>query len=95
MKPKFGHYKLKAVTTAAIQEYLNSLKINGFARSSVVGILSVLSAAYEYAIEPQAYVRENPCERTRMPKFERKPKERKTNQKKNRLLYGEYYIEHY
>lgn len=76
LKPKFGHYKLKAVTTASIQEYLNSLKIKGFARSSVVGILSVLSAAYEYAIEPLDFVRENPCERTRMPKFERKPKER-------------------
>lgn len=76
LKPQFGQYKLKALTTAAIQEYINRLKIQGLARSSVVGILSVLSAAYEYAIEPLGYVRENPCERVRMPKFERKQKER-------------------
>lgn len=76
IKPRFGQYKLKAVTTAAIQEHINQLKIQGLSRSSVVGILSVLSAAYEYAIEPLAYVQENPCDRARMPKFERKPKER-------------------
>ncbi len=76
LKPQFGQYKLKALTTASVQEYISRLKIQGLARSSVVGILSVLSAAYEYAIEPLAFVRENPCERARMPKFERKPKER-------------------
>ncbi len=42
----------------------------------MTGILSVLSAAYEYAIEPLSFVRENPCQRVRMPKFERKPKVR-------------------
>lgn len=66
LKPQFGQYKLKALTTAVIQEYINRLKIQGLARSSVVGILSVLSAAYEYAIEPLGYVRENPCERVRI-----------------------------
>ncbi|MEG1293888.1 MAG: tyrosine-type recombinase/integrase, partial [Clostridium sp.] len=76
LKPRFGAYKLKALTTASVQEYINQLKIQGLAKSSVTGILSVLSAAYEYAIEPLGYVRENPCSRTKMPKFERKPKER-------------------
>lgn len=76
LKSQFGFYRLKALTTAALQEYVNKLKLQGLAKSSVIGILSVLSAAYEYAIEPLGYVRENPCARVRMPKFERKPKER-------------------
>lgn len=76
LKPRFGSYKLKALSTAAVQEYVNSLKIQGFARNSVVGILSVLSAAYEYAIEPLGYTKENPCQRVKLPKFEKKPKER-------------------
>ena len=42
----------------------------------MVGILSVLSAAYEYAIEPLQYVKENPCTRAKIPKFEKQPKER-------------------
>ena len=61
LKPHFGQYRLKSLTTAVIQEYVNQLKIDGLAKSSVLGILRVLSAAYEYAIEPLQYVRENPC----------------------------------
>jgi len=76
LKPQFGQYKLKSLSSAPIQEYINRLKMQGLSRSSVVGILSVLSAAYEYGIEPLAYIKENPCSRARMPKFERKPKER-------------------
>lgn len=76
LKPQFGHYRLRSLTTASIQEFINQLKIRGLARTSVLGILSVLSAAYEYAIEPLGYVKENPCQRVRVPKFERKPKER-------------------
>lgn len=76
LKPQFGQYRLKSLTTGAIQEYMIQLKAQGYARSYAVWIMSVLSAAYEYAIEPMAYVRENPCERARMPKFERKPSER-------------------
>lgn len=76
LKPQFGQYKLKALSSASVQEYINRLKMQGLSKSSVVGILSVISAAYEYAIEPLGYVKENPCERARMPKFERKPKER-------------------
>lgn len=76
LKPRFGSYKLKGITSASIQENINQLKMCGLARSSVIGILSVLSAAYEYAIEPLGFIQENPCTRVRMPKFERKPKER-------------------
>ncbi len=76
LKPRFGQYRLKSLTTATIQEYVNQLKIDGLAKSSVLGILRVLSAAYEYAIEPLQYVRENPCSRVKLPKFEKVPKER-------------------
>lgn len=76
LKPKFGGYRLRSLTTATIQEYVNDLKLRGLAKSSVLGIISVLSASYEYAIEPLGYVRENPCQRIKMPKFERAPKER-------------------
>ena len=76
LKPRFGQYRLKSLNTAAIQEYVNQLKIEGLAKSSVLGILRVLSAAYEYAIEPLQYVRENPCARIKLPKFEKAPKQR-------------------
>jgi integrase len=76
LKPTFGAYKLKSLTSAAVQEYVNQLRLRGLARSSVVGILSVLNTSYEYAIEPLGYIKENPCQRVKMPRFERGAKER-------------------
>lgn len=76
LKPQFGHYKLKALTPAAVQQYANDLKIRGLSKASVKKILSVLSAAYDYAIEPLKYVRDNPCDKIRLPKFEKDKKER-------------------
>ncbi|MFR8171510.1 MAG: tyrosine-type recombinase/integrase [Marvinbryantia sp.] len=69
LKPQFGHYRLCALTAAPIQEYANQLKINGYARGSVVGIISTLSGALNYAVEPMHYLQYNPCNNIRYPKF--------------------------
>lgn len=76
LKPTFGHYKLVSLQAASIQEYVNKLKLGGFAKASVKGILSTLSAALEYAIEPMQYIQYNPCDRIRLPQFEKTAKER-------------------
>lgn len=76
LKPTFGHYKLKSLSSASVQEYINQLKIKGLSKASAKGIISVLSASYEYAIEPLRYVHENPCDRIKFPKFEAPPKPR-------------------
>ncbi|MFA9375557.1 MAG: tyrosine-type recombinase/integrase [Lachnotalea sp.] len=69
LKPTLGHYKLKALNSASIQEYTNQLKLNGYARSHVVGIISTLSGALNYAIEPLHYIQFNPCDRIKYPKY--------------------------
>ena len=76
LKPSFGKYKLKALTPAVLQEYANDLKLHGLAKSTVVGILSVFSAALDYAVEPLHYISQNPLKYVRFPKIERKPRER-------------------
>lgn len=76
LKPTFGHYKLKALQAASIQEYMNSLKLDGLAKASVKGIISVLSVALDYAIEPLHYISFNPCKHVKCPKYETKPKGR-------------------
>lgn len=73
LKPTFGMYKLKALNSASIQEYANALKLKGLAKSSVVGIISTLSGALNYAVEPLHYIQYNPCDRIKYPKYE-KPK---------------------
>lgn len=67
--PAFGHYKLKALTPACIQEYANKLKLEGLAKNTVVGIISTLSCALNYAVEPLHYIPYNPCDRIKYPKY--------------------------
>lgn len=76
LKPKFGMYKLKAINPTILQEYANSLKLNGYSRSHIVGILTVFQSALDYAIEPLHYITQNPMKSVKFPKIERKPRER-------------------
>lgn len=76
LKPKFGAYKLKAINSAILQEYANSLKLNGYSKSHIVGILTVFQSALDYAIEPLHYITHNPMKSVKFPKVERKPRER-------------------
>lgn len=70
LKPTFGAYKLSALTAAAIQTYANQLKLNGYSKSSVTGIISTLSGALNYAVEPLHYITYNPCSQIKYPKYE-------------------------
>lgn len=70
LKPNFGHYKLKALNASAIQDYANRLKLNGSAKSTVTGIISTLSGALNYAVEPLQYIQHNPCNHVKYPKYD-------------------------
>lgn len=76
LKPNFGQYKLKAVSPALLQEYANGLKLKGYSKNHIVGILTVLQSSLDYAIEPLHYITQNPMRVVKTPKVERKPKER-------------------
>ena len=76
LKPTFGKYRLRALSSATLQEYANRLKMNGFSRNHIVGILSVMGASMDYAVEPLHYLSANPMRYVRFPKVERKPRER-------------------
>ncbi|MFA9379140.1 MAG: tyrosine-type recombinase/integrase [Lachnotalea sp.] len=76
LKSKFGSYRLKAINATILQEYANSLKLNGYSKSHIVGILTVFQTALDYAIEPLHYINQNPMKMVKFPKVERKPRER-------------------
>lgn len=61
LKPQFGAYYLKSLQTAAIQEYINQLKAQGYSKATIRSIFVVLSTAIDYAVQPLQYIRENPC----------------------------------
>lgn len=73
---KFGTYRLKAIKPALLQEYAIELKMNGHSKSSMNGILSVFSAALNYAVEPLHYIPSNPMQYVKLPKVEKSKKER-------------------
>ena len=76
IKPKFGSYKLKAINATVLQEYANNLKMNGYSKSYIMGILTVFQSALDYSIEPLHYISQNPMKSVKFPKVERKPKDR-------------------
>lgn len=76
IKPKFGSYKLKALNPTVLQEYANDLKINGYSRKHIMGILTIFQSALDYAIEPLHYISQNPMKSVKTPKVEKKPRER-------------------
>lgn len=76
LKPKFGLYKLKALNATSLQEYANSLKLNGYSKNHITGILTVFQSAMDYAVEPLHYITQNPMKLIKYPKVERKPRER-------------------
>ena len=76
IKPKFGAYKLKAINPVILQEYANNLKLYGYSKSHIVGILTVFQSALDYAVEPLHYINQNPMKSVKFPKVERKPRER-------------------
>ncbi|KAB3527128.1 site-specific integrase [Alkaliphilus serpentinus] len=76
LKPNFGQYKLKSLNPTMLQTYANDLKLNGFSKSHVIGILSTLSASLDYSVHPLQYLKENPMHYVKFPTIERKPRER-------------------
>ena len=60
--PRFGNYRLKALTPAMLQEYANSLKLNGYSKSHITSILTVFQSALDYAVEPPALYKPEPNE---------------------------------
>ena len=79
LKPTFGMYKLSVLQYSPdkIQSWVDDLKIKGFAKSMIEGVLSCLSTALTYAILPLKYIQENPCKYVKIGKMpvDRKRKE--------------------
>ncbi len=75
LKPEFGQYRIKALTAAPIQEYVNDLKLKGYAYSTAFNIFHCLTGALSYAVEPLRYIEYNPCDRVKFPKYENKRQE--------------------
>jgi len=76
IRPQLGMYRLRSLTSAALQEYTINLKNSGLTKATVYGIIVVLKSALDYAVVPLQYIESNPARLIRLPKMEKNPRTR-------------------
>lgn len=70
IKPNLGIYKLKALTPAQLQNFINSRYINGFSKNHLTNLMGVLSGALKYAVHPANFIKDSPMIYVKFPKYE-------------------------
>lgn len=70
IKPVLGIYKLKSLTPAILQEFVNGKYLSGLSKHSLVNIMSVLSASLKYAVHPCKFIKDTPMQYVKYPKYE-------------------------
>lgn len=70
IKPMIGRYKLKSLTPAILQEFLNKKHLEGFSKSSVSSFYGVISGALKAAVYPYQLIKESPAQYIKMPRFD-------------------------
>ena len=65
--PKLGIYKLKSLTPAILQSFINEKFNEGFSRNTLLVLKGILSGSINYAVEPLGYIKFNPMAAVRLP----------------------------
>ncbi|WP_394884753.1 tyrosine-type recombinase/integrase [Clostridium butyricum] len=68
--PHFKKYKLRMLTSDALQQFLNIKKRNGLSKNSLSNFYGVLSGALKYAVYPAKFIKDNPMSFVTMPKYD-------------------------
>ena len=76
IKPALGGYHLASLSPAVLTEFVNGLKIKGYAKQTIVVAMSVLASSLDYAVEPLKYIKDSPMRYVKAPKVEKKARER-------------------
>lgn len=70
LKPRVGHYKLKAVTTLVLQEVINDIYLHrGFTKNYMKNIVKVVKGSFKYAKVTAKLIKDNPAEDVKLPKM--------------------------
>ena len=67
IRPALGHYKLKSLSPAVIQSFLNDKFNAGYSRNSLIALKSILSGSLTYTIEPLGFIQTNPASMVKLP----------------------------
>ena len=67
IKPKLGIYKLKSLTPAILQSFINEKFNEGFSRNTLLVLKGILSGSLNYAVEPLGYIKNTPMTSVKLP----------------------------
>jgi integrase len=70
IKPALGVYKLKSLTPAMLQEFVNNKYLTGISKNHLTNIMTVLSGSLKYAVHPCKFIKDNPMQYVKYPKYE-------------------------
>lgn len=70
IKPALGIYKLKSLTPTILQEFVNEKFKNGYSKSYLGCMFAVISGSLKYAVHPCEYIKDNPAQYVKIPKYE-------------------------
>lgn len=68
--PKLGIYKLRSLTPAILQNFINNKYKEGYSKDSLVGYKGILTGAFRKAVYPYQYIKENPMIYVTLPKYD-------------------------
>ena len=75
IKPIIGVYKLKALKPVILQEFINSRYLNGYSKNHLTNIMTVLSGSIKYAVYPCKFIKDNPMQYVKYPRYEHSKQE--------------------
>ncbi len=70
IKPAIGPYKLKSLTPSILQELINGKYKSGYSKNYLINMITVLSGSLKYAVHPCKFIKDNPMQYVRYPKYE-------------------------
>lgn len=70
IKPVLGVYKLKSLSPAILQEVINNKYLSGMSKNHLTNIITVLSGSLKYAVHPCKFIKDNPMQYVKYPKYE-------------------------
>lgn len=62
IKPKLGHYRLKSITSAILQDFFDDMYKKGYAKETLKKSYGILSKSFKLAVYPYSLLKNNPME---------------------------------
>lgn len=70
IKPTLGKYRLRSLTPAILQQFVNDLFREGYAKKSLSIFASIVNNALRQAVHPWGFIKENPMQYVIMPSYD-------------------------